>query len=71
MLCVLVIIGAYETMHYHTAGIAMVLRKDHTCTMYDRHYIGKEPAPEWVERYLFWPAEKVGNLFRSRPWNGE
>jgi hypothetical protein len=32
------------------------------------HKIGGRPAPWWVERYFFWPAERLDELFGYDQW---
>ncbi|HEV8068647.1 MAG TPA: hypothetical protein VGP76_12995 [Planctomycetaceae bacterium] len=64
-----IVLACYEAMHYTTASWLSAIGTDGVCVIYDRHAIGGKAAPEWVERYFFWPAERIGDLIRDRPWN--
>jgi hypothetical protein len=67
----LVISASYEAMRYATASWISVMRTDHVCVIYDQHTIGGKPAPEWMDRYFFWPSERIHELTHpnARPWN--
>jgi hypothetical protein len=68
-LLVALIVASYETLHYATAEAVSMTRPDGVSVTYDRHKIRRKQVPGWVERYFFWPAEWIGDLFRSRPWH--
>ena len=69
MLIAVIAMGSYEALHYASASWVFALGADGTSLVFDRHAIGGKPFPHWAERYFFWPAERIGDLFRDRPWN--
>jgi hypothetical protein len=54
---------AYQGAHYATAQYAMYASGGWA---FDKHMIGGEPAPSWVEQF-FWPATRIDELLGIQP----
>jgi hypothetical protein len=60
---ILAVIAAYQGAHYATAQYAMYASGGWA---FDKHMLGGEPAPPWVEQF-FWPATRIDDLLAIRP----
>jgi hypothetical protein len=66
---IFVVFVAYFGAHYATAQqIRIVDRTGRLLQAHHMHKIGGRPAPWWVERYFFWPAERLDELFGYDQW---
>jgi len=59
----------YESVHYATSSFVSVIGADGVCRIYDEHVLGGRQLPQWAERYFFWPADRIDDLIRDRPWH--
>jgi hypothetical protein len=67
-----VVFAAYEGAYYATASPIRAIDEDGRVqrVYYFAHRIGSSPAPEWVDRYFFRPANWIDdliNLIRHGP----